>query len=251
MIKTIIVDDEQDARQSIRYVIEHYCPNMQVLDEASSADEAITKIKKHKPDLLLLDVEMPKGSGFKVLEEFPQRSFEVIFITAYNHYAIKAIKFSAVDYILKPVDIDEFIEAANRIEKALNSHRTGNNKRYNVLFENLRAQLPNKLAIPVSEGYQMIYPGEIIRIEADGSYSSIILEKGKSIVVSKSIKEYEELLNGHNFFRIHNSFLVNLEHVKKYLRVEGGYIEMSDGKTINISRRKKEQFLDIIQHFLD
>ena len=242
ILKTVIVDDEQDAVNFIESIAKEYCPNIQVIGKAYSAIEGVEVINKEKPDLVFLDVEMPHGSGFDLLAGFPEKDFDVIFITAFNHYAIRAIKFSAVDYILKPININEFIEAVKRVEDA-RKEKKNRNVNFSTLFENLQTALPSKLAIPTSSGMEYLNTKEIIRIEADRSYSWFYLEGEIKHLVSRNLKEYQELLTDRNFFRTHNSHLVNLEHVKKYIRHDGGAVELDDGEQVPISRGKRDLFL--------
>jgi two-component system, LytTR family, response regulator len=241
-IKTIVIDDEHDAVNFIKSIINEYCPKLEVVDVANSANEGAKKIIEKNPDLVFLDVEMPHGSGFDLLSRFPEKIFDVIFITAFNHYAIKAIKFSAVDYILKPININEFIAA---VEKVIDkrTHVQNRDESFQALLENVRSALPGKLAIPTSEGMEYLNTKDIIRIEADRSYSWFYLINQKKILVSRNLKEYQELLTDRNFFRSHNSHLINLEHVKKFIRHEGGAIELIDGSQVPISRGKRELFL--------
>ena len=241
-LKTIIVDDELDAVNFIRSIIEEYCPKLEVVGTGHSAKEGSKLIINKTPDLVFLDVEMPHGSGFDLLANFPDKSFDVIFITAFNHYAIQAIKFSAVDYILKPININEFITAVDKVldNKASNDHRNAN---FKTLLENVRSTLPSKLAIPTSDGMEYLNTKEIIRVEADRSYSWFYLKDNRKLLVSRNLKEYQELLTDRNFFRTHNSHLINLEHVKKYIRSEGGAIELIDGSQVPISRGKRDLFL--------
>ncbi|MEN8224802.1 MAG: LytTR family DNA-binding domain-containing protein [Bacteroidota bacterium] len=243
ILKAVIVDDEQDAVNFIESIAKEYCPNIKIIGKAHSAKEGIEVITKEKPDLVFLDVEMPHGSGFDLLAGFPEKDFDVIFITAFNHYAIKAIKFSAVDYILKPINITEFIEAVKRVGEARDEKKNPN-LNFKALFENLQSAMPSKLAIPTSTGMEYLNTKEIIRVEADRSYSWFFMEGGGKFLVSRNLKEYQELLSDRNFFRTHNSHLINLEHVKKYIRHEGGYIEMTDASTVPISRGKKDLFLE-------
>lgn len=242
-LRAVIVDDEQDAVSFIASIAAEYCPNVEITGQAFSAIEGIEVITREKPDLVFLDVEMPHGSGFDLLAGFPEKDFDVIFITAFNHYAIKAIKFSAVDYILKPINISEFIEAVKRVEERRKGKKDPKIN-FSALFENLKSGIPSKLAIPTSSGMEYLNTKEIIRIEADRSYSWFFMENGDKYLVSRNLKEYQELLSDRNFFRTHNSHLINLEHVKKYIRHEGGYIEMTDGSTAPISRGKKDLFLE-------
>ena len=241
-IKTIIIDDEPDAVNFIHSIIREYCPALEVIGKANNAMDGITIIRENHPDLVLLDVEMPHGSGFDLLSQFPDKTFDVIFITAFNHYAIKAIKFSAVDYILKPININEFIVAIEKVAEKRASPSMPN-RNFETLLENLNSAAPAKLAIPTSDGMEYLTTKEIIRIEADRSYSWFHLTGKRKILVSKNLKEYQDLLNDRNFFRSHNSHLINLEHVKKYIRSDGGAIEMIDGSQVPISRTRKDLFL--------
>jgi two-component system LytT family response regulator len=241
-LKTLIIDDEPDAVNFIASLIGEYCPRLDLTGTCHSARDGVKFILENPPDLVFLDVEMPHGSGFDLLQQFPEKTFDVIFITAFNHYAIKAIKFSAVDYILKPININEFREA---VEKVLNKRTTSHHKNftYHNLLENLQTVKPSKLAIPTSDGMEYLFTKAIIRIEADRSYSWFHTQDKRKILVSKNLKEYQELLSDQNFFRAHNSHLVNLEHVKKYIRHEGGMILMDDGAQIPLSRLKRDLFL--------
>lgn len=242
-LRTVIVDDEHDAVNFIESIVNEYCENIEIAGKAHSAIQGIEVISKEKPDLVFLDVEMPHGSGFDLLAAFPDKDFDVIFITAFNHYAIKAIKFSAVDYILKPININEFLEAVKKVEEAREG-KISSNVNFHTLFENLKTGIPSKLAIPTSSGMEYLNTRQIIRIEADRSYSWFYMDGGEKYLVSRNLKEYQELLSDRNFFRTHNSHLINLEHVKKYIRHEGGYIEMTDGSNVPISRGKKDVFLE-------
>jgi two-component system LytT family response regulator len=242
-LKTIIVDDEQNAVDFISSIINEYCPGLQVAGKANNVAEGIERINELQPDLLFLDVEMPNGTGFDLLSHFPEKNFEVVFITAFNHYAIRAIKFSAVDYILKPINITEFIEAVDRVIKKRADTTRNSNENFKVLMENLKTSHPSRLAIPTSDGMEYLNPREIIRIEADRSYSWFYLSGNRKILVSKHLKEFQDLLDERNFFRSHNSHLINLRFVRKYIRKEGGYIEMQDGAEIPVSRNKKDLFL--------
>jgi two-component system LytT family response regulator len=242
MLRAVIIDDEADAVKFIEGIITEYCPNLEIAGTAHSAREGVSVITQTNPDLVFLDVQMPHGSGFDLLSSFPVKSFDVIFITAYNHYAIQAIKFSAIDYILKPVNISELIEAVNKVEQKRAS-KEYSNLNYTSLLENLKAPVPSKLAIPTNDGIEYLNTSEIIRIEADRSYSWFFLTDNRKHLVSRNLKEYQELLQDMNFFRPHNSHLINMIFVKKFIRHEGGYIEMTDGSNVPISRGKRDLFL--------
>ena len=248
-LKTIIVDDEKDAVDFISTIIGEYCPGLEVTGKGYDVNDGVQLIKDLKPDLVFLDVEMPHGTGFDLLANFPEKEFDVVFITAFNHYAIKAIKFSAVDYILKPININEFIEAVNRVVQKRASNIFRGNENIRVLLENLKSGLPSRLAIPTSDGMEYLNPKDIIRIEADRSYSWFYITGNRKMLVSKNLKEFQDLLNDRYFFRPHNSHLINLKFVRKYIRREGGYIEMMDGSEIPVSRNRKDLFLVHMSRF--
>jgi len=247
VIKTFIVDDEIDAISSIKIILESYCNNIEIVGSATSISEALIKIPELKPNLLILDIEMPFGSGFDLLEKLIYTDFETIFVTAYNNYAIKAFKYSAVDYILKPIDIDEIKAAISRCQVKITDKNKLTN--YKILLENVKSNLPYKIAINSFDSIIYVNYSDIVRIEADGSYTSIILLNNKKILVSKTLKEFQELLLDRNIFRPHNSHLINLDHVATYHLKDGGYIEMRDGSIVPLSRRKKEEFIEIMTNF--
>jgi two-component system LytT family response regulator len=247
-IKTMIIDDEPDAVNFIHSIIREYCPSLEVIGTANNAMEGISSIREKSPDLVLLDVEMPHGSGFDLLAQFPEKTFDVIFITAFNHYAIRAIKFSAVDYILKPININEFIQAIEKVADK-RTHSQEPNRNIETLLENLASPMPARLAIPTSEGMEYINTREIIRIEAERSYCWFYLIGKRKMLVSRNLKEYQDLLNDRSFFRSHNSHLVNLEFVKKYIKADGGSIVMEDGSQVPISRTRKDLFLTHMERF--
>jgi two-component system LytT family response regulator len=240
---TVIIDDEPDAVDFIASIAEEYCPDLEICGRANNVKDGIALIKEIKPELVFLDVEMPNSTGFELLTHFPDKNFDVVFVTAFNHYAIQAIKYSAVDYILKPININEFIESVNRVVNKRASNVLSGSENFEVLLENLRTTHPTRLVIPTSDGKEYLNPRDIIRIEADRSYSWFYIVDRHKILVSKHLKEFQELLNDRNFFRPHNSHLINLEFVKKFVRHDGGYIEMADGSQVPISRNRKDLFL--------
>lgn len=242
MLKVIIIDDEPDAVQAISLIMHEYCSFAHVIGTAGSINEGREKINALQPDIVILDIEMPRGSGFDLLESLPQRNFEVIFITAYNHYAIKAFKYSAIDYILKPIDIDEFIAA---LEKA--RHRVGTpgsfESRYISLTDNMRGSYPTKIALTTLDNMEFINVCDIIHIEANGSYCKVFISDQSNIMVSKSMKEFQDILEPEVFFRSHNSHIININHVKRFWFRDGGYLELNNGVNVPISRRKKDEFM--------
>ena len=188
---------------------------------------------------------MPKGNGFDLLEKFDQVNFEVIFTTAYGHYAIKAIKFSALDYLLKPIDIDELNIAVRKVEDQINSTKDEQeNESIKTLIENLNNTSMKKIAIPDLEGITFVDIDDIIRCEADRNYTCIHLKNGRKLLSSKVLKEYEKLFADYQFIRLHNSHIINLSHVKRYIKGEGGTVIMSDESSVDVSRRRKSEFLE-------
>lgn len=194
--------------------------------------------------MLFLDVEMPNGSGFELLEKFDELSFEVVFTTAYDSYALKAIKVHALDYLLKPIDLDELAQALENVRKALQNKPTVN--RYSEFLTARKLEFTGKIPLAVKEGIVYITVSEIIRVESDGGYSTFFTADQKFYVTSRNLKEYEDMLPTKEFFRIHKSHLINMKRVKKFLRVDGYHVEMEDGSTVEISRRKKDEFLQMM-----
>lgn len=241
MIKIIIIDDEKHVVDSIELLINEYCKDVSVIGKCTSYEEGIHLINHYKPDLLLLDIEMPFGTGFDLLEKITVIDFEVIFITAYSQYALKAIKYSALDYILKPIDINELRTAIKKTSERKNQYHT--NKKYEILLENLTCKMPSKLAIPNFDGINYVNITDIVKICADGRYSTVHISNKETFFVSRNLGDFEELLSERQFFRIHNSYLINLDFVKKYSRFDGGVVEMQDSTQLPISRSKKKDFL--------
>jgi two-component system LytT family response regulator len=244
VLRTIIVEDELGGRNALKAILKNF-EEITLIGEASNAIEAKELISELKPDLLLLDIEMPFKNGFDLLSDIPDRTFDVIFTTAYNSYAIKAIKFSAIDYLLKPVDPEELADAIARVfeKKKHNSYQP------QLQIENLLDNLKSinkqnfKLSLPTSEGTLFIPIEDIVRCESDANYTRFFFKDGtKPVVVSKTLKEFEELLNDYGFCRVHNSHMINLKFIRRYIRGEGGIVVMLDGTEVEVSRRKKEIF---------
>lgn len=243
MIKAIIVDDELGARESLSKMLEKNCSSVQIVAKADSMLSAYEAIINFHPDLVFLDIEMPNGNAFDLLEKIKEIDFDIIFTTAYDHYAIKAIKFSAIDYILKPIDPEELVQAVHRYEEK-SGQKNMLDKKFKTLLNNLKPENKlKKVGIPDGDGLIFINLADIIRCDSDGNYTFFILTSGKKIVASRTLGEYEQLFADDNFFRIHRSHLINLQHVKKYLKGEGGYVIMSDNSQVEVSRRNKNDFL--------
>jgi two-component system LytT family response regulator len=242
MVRSIIVDDELKSRESLKILLEDFCENVEVLALCQNVAESMIAIEAHKPDVVFLDIQMQRETGFDLLTKLKAVNFEVVFTTAYSEYAIKAFKFSAIDYLLKPIDIEELKKALYKVEKRLNGNIS---ERLEQLIQNLKpgASQDYKLALPTSDGLIFIKINDIIYCEASSNYTQIFSLDGKKHLVSRTLKEYEDLLLEHNFFRIHNSHLVNLGYIKKYVRGEGGYVIMTNDVSLDVSKRKKEAFL--------
>lgn len=243
-IKAIIVDDELGARESLSKMIEKNCKQLEVVAKADSMLTAYEVINTLKPDLVFLDIEMPNGNAFDLLEKFKEIDFNIIFTTAYDHYAIKAIKFSAVDYILKPIDPEELVLAVKRLENKI-GQKSSLNSQFKTLLSNVKpGNKLKKVGIPDGDGLIFINLADIIRCDSDGNYTFFILTSGKKIIASRTLGEYEQMFADDNFFRVHRSHLINLEHVKKYIKGEGGYVVLSDNSQVEVSRRNKNDFLE-------
>ncbi|MFZ4464354.1 MAG: LytR/AlgR family response regulator transcription factor [Bacteroidales bacterium] len=244
MIKAIIVDDEPHFRENLRTIMNLQATDIEIVAEAGSVAEAVRLVTQHKPQLLFLDVHLPDGLGFDILKQLGSSNYKVIFTTAHDNYAITAFRFNAIDYLLKPVDPEMLIEALSRVREQplLNS---GLDERLQDVLS--KPSERTKISLPTLEGITMLNIQDIIRCESDGSYTSFFTTKGRRIVVSRSIKEYDELLSPYRFFRVHQSHLVNLQYVEQFLKVDGGTLIMSDGSQIEVSRRRKDQLLQLIQ----
>lgn len=243
-MRAIIIDDEKKGREILKSLIETYCKEVEIIAQASNADEGFELIQKHEPDVVFLDVEMPSGDGFSLLERFNEITFQIIFTAAFDEYAIKAIKFHALDYLLKPIDIDELRVAVENVKKALQEDRKVDN-RYGEMLQS-RKENTGKLALPIKDGIVYLSISEIVRVESDGAYSIFYTDCGKKHLSSKNLGEYEEILPAYGFFRVHRSHIINVKKVKKFIRSDGKFIEMEDGSRVEIARRKKDEFLEIM-----
>jgi two-component system, LytTR family, response regulator len=248
MLKAIIVEDEKNSQELLKDLVTEYCEGVDIVDIAGNVAEALEALDTHQPDLVFLDIELPDGDGFQVLEQAPNKAFDVIFTTAYDQYAMKAFKFSATDYLLKPVDIDELEAAVKRVSdkyQAGEAEPAEQSAKLEALVQNLRnmTQPLRRIVLPTSNGFTVVNPENIIRCESDRNYTFIFLADGRKILVSRTIKEYDEMLSDHNFFRIHQSHLINLDFLKNYTRGRGGYVELTDGTVLDVSARRKSEFL--------
>lgn len=244
-MKAILVDDEPDGIRTLKKMLETHCPNVNIVAACSNATTAKQELENNRPDVVFLDIQMPGKSGLDLLTEIPEKDFEVIFVTAHNEYMLQALQYSAADYLLKPVDEDRLIEAVDRAEKRL---QIGKKDEWTeTLMHNLsKTGNPSemRLCLPTLKGFLVVKLDDIIYCEAERSYTIFHLENKKTVTVSKSLIEYDNLLLDTQFIRIHKSFLINLHHVKEYQRGEGGLVIMTDNAEIEVSRRKKEFFLN-------
>ena len=244
MIRTILIDDETHCRETLSIQLEKYCSEVQLLSQCNSAAQGLKAIEQYHADLVFLDVEMPTMNGFEMLQQFSKIPFEVIFTTGYDAYAIKAIRFSAIDYLLKPIDKDELIKAVEKVR-----HKTSHNlgEQFDILLERLghKQRSLQKIALLTLEGFELVPLENILHCEADSNYTHVMLKDAKKVLVSRTLKEIEELLEGHSFLRIHHSHLVNLNEIVRYIRGEGGYVIMSDNTSITVSRSRKDALLKI------
>jgi len=249
MIKAIIIDDEKTSRDTLSGLLKRYCKNVEVIAEAEGYETGLDVLKKQKPDVIFLDIQMPDGSGFKLLEDLDNINFEVIFATAFDQFAIKAIKYSALDYLLKPINPEDLINSIEKLEQKIQKGYDNTSMKFLLnTVKNPNFDTQKKIALSTSEGIHIVDIDNIIRCESDDYYTRFFLKDGKVIMISKTLKENEELLSDYNFIRTHKSHLINLKYVKSYLRMDGGSIIMTDGSNIPVSRRKREQILDIINH---
>lgn len=242
MIRAIIVDDEPYCCEALEVLIDRYCPQVKVVSVCHSGHAALPAIREQKPSLLFLDIEMPQMNGFALLQKFPNPDFKLIFTTSYDQYAIKAIRFSALDYLLKPIDRQEL---QNAVKKVIDQSNHPLTQQLEILLQKIHTPSSQikKVALPTMEGLEMVTVDSIISCESDSNYTIIFLKNKQKLIVSRTLKDIEETLEDYSFARIHHSYLVNVNEINKYVKGEGGYVVMSDGSTVDVSRSKKELLL--------
>jgi len=246
MINALIVDDEPKNIRILNGLLQESCPEVKVIGEAISAETAIPLIHETQPDLVFLDIEMPRMNGFEMLEQFSEIPFAVIFTTSYDQYAIKAFRFSALDYLLKPIDHEELEKAVAKVSRQVLSPLP---QQLEILLQKIHHQPSaiNKIALPSMEGLQMIPVDSIISCASDRNYTAVLLKGKQKIIVSRILKDIEEMLEEYSFLRVHHSYIVNLNEITKYIKGEGGYLVMSDGSSVDVSRSRKEILLQKLQ----
>lgn len=242
-LKAIIIEDEEVSREVLRNYISTYCQNVELLGEANNIQSGEELINKHNPDIVFLDIEMPFGNGFDLLENLDDIKFEVIFITAFSDYAIKAINLSASSFLLKPIDIDELITAVDKVQ--LKKEKNIENVSTKILAENIKAinNKEQKIVLPQMDGFEVVKMKHIIRAEAADNYTILYLENGKKHTMSKTLKFYENLLSGYGFLRTHKSHLLNTDHIVKYKKGKVGEAIMSDGSSVLVSSNSKKELM--------
>ena len=247
MIRTVIIDDEQHSRELTAALLGKYCPDVQLVGFGDSVQSGLLAIREHQPALVLLDVELSDGTGFDLLNQLGEAvRFEVIFITAFDHYAARAFRFCAIDYLLKPLAFDDLKNAVDRAGQRL--QQQGAAAGANQLLETLLQQISKKgdlekIALPTADGLLFVRPNEIARCEADGNYTWVCLTNRQKVLVSRTLKEYEDLLEPQGFFRIHHAHLINLQYIRKYTKGRGGTVEMEDGVVLDVASRRRDEFL--------
>jgi two-component system LytT family response regulator len=246
MKKILIIDDEKPTREFIRRMLESFKLNVAIFIDGENVESGIKAIEEIQPDLVLLDIQMPDGNGFDVLRRVQYKKFEVIFITAFQEFAIQAIKFSALDYILKPIDMEELHSSVIRALDAI--HEKADESQFSVLQNNIQPNQKRKLVLKTLESIHVVDIDNIIRCEADKNYTSFFLADGKRILVSKTLKDYDTMLSGHSFFRAQQSHLINTNYIERYDKQDGGYVIMKDGASVPLSPAKKDQFFQLLEN---
>lgn len=247
MIKAIIVDDEQHCINRLEEMLHNFCrQTVQLVGAFDTVEKAITGISELKPDLVFLDVQLHEKTGFDLLSQLPEINFEVIFVTAYDNYAIKAFKFSAVDYLLKPIDPDDLLQAINKLQRVMQQHELTD--KFQTLLNNFKTNnAARKITVPTSKGLVFLSIDDIIRCEASVNYTTIYLKDKQQLMVAKTLKDFEDMLSDLQFFRIHNSHLINLNYIKTYHKGKGGYVTLADNISLEVSTRRKDLFLKKIE----
>lgn len=249
MIRAIIVDDELNARENLSFLLSEHCNGVNIVAMTENVSDAVQAIKSEKPDLIFLDIEIGEGSGFDVLERISGLKTEVIFTTAFNQYAIKAFKFSAIDYLLKPIDINDLRDSVERAEQRIKQNQISRSldSLMNNLSENNRKL--KKIGLPVQGGIQYFPLEEIIRLQSQSNYTTFYLTSNRELLISKTLKEYDELLSDQGFVRVHQSHLINVDHISQYQKSDGGYVILTDGSNVPLSKNYKDNFLSAINKF--
>ncbi len=250
MITAVLIDDEQHLRDGMKRLLELYGQEIQIVAEADSVKTGILALENHNPQVVFLDINLTDGTGFDILENLSKKgkiAFQIIFITAHEQYALKAFKFSALDFLLKPVDPEDLQKTISKIKEVLKSSNTF--EHIDLLLENIRKKVDNfkRIALSTQDGIHLFEVSDIIRCESEDNYTKFHIKNHKPLLISKTLKEYEELLSEHGFERIHQSHLINLSYLKSYIKNDGGYVIMSDNANLPIAQRKKDRLQEILK----
>ena len=244
-IKVVLIDDESQSRKTLQCFLQDYCPQVEIIGEADSVLSGYQLLQKESPDVIFLDVQMNDGTGFDLLNKISNPSFQVIFTTAFDEFAIKAFQYNAIDYLLKPIDVDELIRSVGKVNPSDNG--SAFQGQLASLLETTQTEKFNKIVLSANDGLHFLELDGIVRLQSDANYTTFYLIDGRRIIVSKTLKNFETLLEGEDFFRPHRSHIINLNHVSKILKEDGGYLLMKDGYKVPISRSKKEEFMTLVK----
>lgn len=243
-IRTIIIEDEEASRETLRNYLNKYCPQVEILSECKNIIEGKKAIDEQNPQLIFLDVEMPFGNAFDLIEQLDKIDFKIIFVTAYSNYAMKAINYSASYYILKPIDIEELENAVRKVEEELTRENdTEVQLQTKILLENLQNNSHKKVVLPTLEGFEVVEMEDILHLEANDNFTNFYLKNGSKKVICRTLKFYEDVLKDSGFMRIHRSHIVNLNYITSYKKGKGGQVELKDGSVVDVSASKKEELL--------
>jgi two-component system LytT family response regulator len=245
----MLIDDEPNATEALTNMLRMTCPDVEVIATANDAQHGLEQLRTITPDLLFLDIQMPHMTGFELLEKLGKFNFSVIFSTAYDQYALQAFKVSAVDYLLKPIDLDELEAAVAKVRERMHASTQPDLSALERLFQQVQKAEPQRIALPIGEGLQFIQVADIVRLESDSNYTTFYMVNREKLLISRTMGHFEAILPKQNFFRVHHSHLINLDQISRYLKTDGGYVEMTDGSKVEISRRKKDDFLREISKF--
>jgi two-component system LytT family response regulator len=249
MIRCILIDDESNSLEMMEWLLTNYCPEVKIEAMCNAAADGITAINRFKPDVVFLDIEMPHMNGFDMLEQFDKLFFDVVFTTAYDQFAIKAFRYSALNYLLKPVDPDDLKETIKRLEL---KQAAPSREQIELLMQgvkNMNRTTPARIALTTNDGLIFVGTSEILYCAADSNYTTVVLDNNRKVMVSKTLKEIDDALSGPDFFRIHNSYLININRIKKFIRGEGGYVIMDNDVSIGISRLRRQEFMELFPRF--